>query len=80
MAVPIYAKYFSVEDIEGLTKFYQTPLGKKTLSVLPQTVIEMQTASMQLGQKVGRESMEEVLTEHPDLKKALEDAAAAPGN
>lgn len=78
LAVPIYAKYFSTEEIDGLTRFYQTPLGKKTLSVLPQTMIEMQTESMKLGEKIGRDSMVEVLDEHAELKKALTEAAATP--
>jgi hypothetical protein len=78
LTVPIYAKYFSKEEIEGLTRFYQTPLGQKALSVLPQTVVEIQTESMKLGERLGRESMVEVLDEHPDLKKALEEAAASP--
>jgi hypothetical protein len=80
LTVPIYAKYFSKEEIEGLTRFYQTPLGQKTLSVLPQTLVEMQTASMNWGEKLGREAMVEVLDEHPDLKKALEEASASPKN
>jgi len=78
IAVPIYDKYFSKEEVEGLTRFYQTPLGKKALSVLPQSLTEMQTASMKLGEKLGAEAMTEVLEEHPDLKKALEEAAASP--
>lgn len=76
LTAPIYAKYFSKEEIEGLTRFYQTPLGQKALSVLPQTIVEMQTESMKLGERLGREAMTEVLDEHPDLKKALEEAAA----
>jgi hypothetical protein len=78
LAVPIYEKYFSKEEVEGLTRFYQTPLGQKALSVLPQSMVEMQTASMKLGEQIGREAMIEVLDEHPDLKKALEEAAASP--
>jgi hypothetical protein len=78
IAVPIYDKYFSKEEVEGLTRFYQTPLGKKALSVLPQSLTEMQTASMKLGEKLGAEAMTEVLEEHPELKKALEEAAASP--
>ncbi len=78
LAVPIYNKYFTKDEIEGLIRFYQTPLGQKTLSVLPQTLVEMQTSSMKLGEKLGRETMVEVLDEHPDLKKALEEAAASP--
>jgi hypothetical protein len=78
LAIPIYDKYFSLEDIEGLTKFYQTPLGKKTISVLPQVLIETQAAGRKYGEEAGRQAMMEVLEEHPDLKKSLEEAGAAP--
>ena len=76
LMVPIYDKYLTKEDVNGLAQFYQTPLGKKMLSVLPQLVIETQTAAMNMGQELGRQAMMEVLTEHPDLQKALEDAGA----
>jgi len=78
LTIPIYDKYFTQDEIEGLTKFYQTPLGKKVVTVLPQVLVESQTESMKLGEKYGREAMAEVLDEHPDLKKGLEEAATAP--
>jgi len=80
LAIPVYAKYYTTEEIEGLTAFYKTPLGKKTLSVMPQTVIDMQTAGKKMGEELGRQSMLEVLAEHPDLSKALEDASGGPQN
>jgi hypothetical protein len=80
IAIPIYDKHFSLEDIEGLTKFYETPLGKKATSVLPQVLLEAQAAAKKLGEQMGRESMIEVLEEHPDLKKSLEEAGAAQKN
>jgi hypothetical protein len=80
LAIPVYDKYFSLEDIDGLTKFYQTPLGKKAISVLPQVLLQAQAAGKKLGQEMGRQSMIEVLEEHPDLKKSLEDAGAAQKN
>ena len=73
-AVPLYDKYFSREDIKGLIEFYQTPLGQKALSVLPKLSIEMQGEGMKLGEKLGRQSMMEVLSEHLELQKALEEA------
>ncbi len=76
-AVPLYDKYFSREDIKGLIEFYQTPLGQKALSVLPKLSIEMQGEGMKLGEKLGRQSMMEVLSEHPELQKALEEAQQA---
>jgi hypothetical protein len=73
-AVPLYDKYFSHEDVKGLIQFYGTPLGQKALSVLPKLSMEMQGEGMKLGEKLGRQSMLEVLSEHPELQKALEEA------
>lgn len=78
-AVPIYDKYLSAEDIKGMIQFYQTPLGQKTLSVLPQITAAMQSQGQKLGEQIGRESMLEVLSEHPDLAKAMEDARTGAG-
>ena len=76
LSIPVYDKYFSKEDIDGITQFYQTPIGKKVLSVLPQVLIESQTSAMHMGEEIGRQSMMEVLAEHPDIEKALEEAGA----
>src|SRR5262249_30306476 len=48
LSMPVYDKYFSKEDIDGLIQFYQTPIGKKVLSVLPQVLIESQTSAMHM--------------------------------
>ena len=79
-AVSVYDKYLSDEDIKGLIQFYQTPLGQKTLTVLPKIVVEMQQNGQKLGQQIGQESMMEVLSEHPDLAKQLDEAGKAAGS
>ena len=71
MAVPIYDKNFSHEEIRSLIAFYQTPLGKKTISTLPRLSAELQDEGRKWGESLGRESMQEVLAEHPDLEQAL---------
>jgi len=75
--VPIYAKYYSDDDIKELIAMYQTPVGRKMLSVLPQIAAESQAAGKAWGEQIGRESMLEVLNEHPDLQTALQNAANA---
>jgi len=80
ICVPIYAKYCSKEEIDRLSVFYSTPLGKKSLSVTQKATFEIQLISMKQGELWGRESMMEVLAEHPDLAKALEAASAGPKN
>ena len=72
--IPAYDKYFSDEEIQQLTAFYQTPIGAKAIKVLPQLMNEVMTSSQAWGQQLAQECMKEVLAEHPDLKQAMEQA------
>jgi hypothetical protein len=74
LGIPIYDKYFSHEEIKGLIQFYQTPLGQKMLSVLPKMTAEIVDLGQQWGADLGRQCMQEVLAEHPDLESAMEAA------
>jgi hypothetical protein len=71
MIIPIYDKYLTTEDIDGLTQFYESPLGQRALKVLPQIVQEAQAAGFQWGQRMGQEAAQEVIAEHPELKDTL---------
>lgn len=57
LVVPIYAKYYTQEDLDGLIAFYQTPLGQKVISTLPQISQE----SVQAGQAWGQQLAEQVI-------------------
>ncbi|HLV95891.1 MAG TPA: DUF2059 domain-containing protein [Candidatus Acidoferrales bacterium] len=74
-AVARYDENFSDEEIKGLLEFYQTPLGRKVVAVLPQMTAELQEDGRKLGQDIGRDSMLEVLSEHPDIAQALKEAS-----
>ncbi len=50
---PIYDKYYSTDDLEGLLTFYRTPLGQKVLKTTPQVVQESAIAGQQFGQALG---------------------------
>src|SRR5437763_1129174 len=78
IAVPAYNKYYTHEEVLGLIEFYSTPLGKKTISVMPNLMGELQEAGRKWGEGLGRDSMIEVLSEHPELEKALEAAKKGP--
>jgi uncharacterized protein len=75
LAIPAYGKYFSAQEIKDLIKFYESPLGQKIASVLPKMTAELQEAGSKWGENLGRDCMQEVLSENPDLKKAIETAA-----
>ena len=74
MAVPVYDKNFTADEIKGLIRFYETPLGQKSASVLPRIAIELSLSGQKWGEELGRQTMQDVLREHPDLAQALEAA------
>ncbi len=66
--VPIYDKYLTHPEVKELLAFYQTPLGTKLRSVLPQITQESMMAGQQWAQKLG-----------PDIDKRVEDALKREG-
>jgi hypothetical protein len=78
LIIPSYDRNFSHQEILGLIEFYQTPLGKKSVSVLPKLVAESQEEGRKWGEDLGRKSMLEVLAEHPEFAKAIEEAQKNP--
>jgi hypothetical protein len=77
LVVPVYARNLSDDDIKGLIRFYKTPLGRRWVSVLPKVQAEMAPAARSWGEQVGRQSMKEVLEEHPELEEQMKAAAEA---
>jgi hypothetical protein len=75
LVVPIYDKYYTDEEIKSLIQFYETPVARKMLAVLPKVLEESQAAGNKWGEELGRQSMTEVLAEHPELQAAQEDAS-----
>jgi len=47
--IPVYAKYFTFEEVLQLLAFYQIPLGRKTVEIMPLLSQE----SVQVGQAWG---------------------------
>lgn len=71
---PLYDKYLTDDEIKGLIQFYQTPLGQKAVNVMPKLVAESQQEGRKWGEALGRQSMMDVLSENPELEKAMENA------
>jgi len=74
-AIPVYDRHYSSSEIKELIRFYETPVGQKLLKELPAVSAELQQAGSAWGEDVGKQTMMEVLAEHPDLAKALEAAS-----
>lgn len=53
VAIPIYHKNFTAEEVKGMIEFYSTDLGKKTIRVMPSLLNESMQAGQQWGQSLG---------------------------
>lgn len=72
--VPIYDRAFSKEDIQGLVKFYESPLGQHVVKVLPQVVEDSQNTAAKMDQEAALNVLRGMSNDYPELKKILPDA------
>lgn len=79
--VPIYAKAFSMEDIQSLTQFYESPLGQRMVKTLPDVVQQSQAAGIQIEQASALKILRSMADDYPELKQMLppEGGESAPG-
>jgi len=54
--IPLYDKYYSLQDLKAANTFYESPAGQRILSVTPQITQE----AMKIGQAWGQEKAQEV--------------------
>jgi uncharacterized protein len=71
--IPIYDKYLTVEDLNGLLEYYRSPLGQRMLKVLPEIARESQETGFALGQKAAQETLEDLKSEYPDFVSPKDD-------
>ncbi len=70
--VPLYNKYYSLDDLKAANAFYQSPAGQRILAVTPQ----LMHASMQIGQAWGQKVGMKVEKEIEDEKAAAKSGAS----
>jgi hypothetical protein len=58
--VAIYDKNLTDEDVQGLIAFYETPLGQRTIRVLPMIFAEAQKVGARRGAEVGARVVEKM--------------------
>lgn len=64
LVIPVYDKHLSHAEVKELIKFYETPVGKKMISVMPAITQE----SMQAGQKWGMDLAQRAKSKADKLK------------
>ncbi len=60
MLIPIYDKHFSHDDIKKIIQFYESPVGKKLVSVTPQLTQDSYSAGEKWGQQLASEILKEL--------------------
>ena len=57
--VPIYARHYTIDEMRQMAAFYQTPVGQKSLRLMPQLMAE----GMQVGQRIMMPRMNKLMQE-----------------
>jgi uncharacterized protein len=57
--IPAYQHHFTADEVEGLIKFYRSPLGQKLVTQMPATMAE----AAQSGQQWGRQRTSDMFSE-----------------
>lgn len=63
---PIYSKYYSEADLDALLKFYESPVGKKMISTMPDLMKDSMEAGKEWGQKIGQKVVDKIIKEYGD--------------
>jgi hypothetical protein len=63
LIIPLYDKYYTVEDLKAVNAFYESPAGQKVLSSLPQIMQESMKVGQEWGEKIGKQAAEEAMKE-----------------
>ena len=60
LIIPVYAKHFSIDELDGLIAFYESPVGAKTVRIMPQITREAMQIGQAWGQSLGPTIVERV--------------------
>jgi hypothetical protein len=53
LIVPVYSKYFTLDELEQLIVFNKTPLGQKVIATMPVVMKECMAAGQEWGRELG---------------------------
>ena len=67
--MPIYDKYYTLEDLRAVNTFYSSAAGQKVLSTLPQVMQESMAVGQEWGQKAGQQLAAEITAESAAKKQ-----------
>ena len=71
ITVSLYDKYFTNEEVLGLIRFYETPVGQKAVQVLPMLIQESMARGQAQGELAASRAMSRLAEEFPELKSVV---------
>jgi uncharacterized protein len=85
--IPVYSRHFTMEEIQAITQFYETPTGQHMVKEMPGVIQETHSLGLQMDQKAAIDVLRGMSTDYPQLKpmlppdntKPAETPAPAPG-
>lgn len=78
LIVPIYDRYYTRDDIRDLTRFYQSPVGQKTIKILPKLSAEAINAGQEWGKGVADRAMRKLKEQGYDKTSSMFAPPASP--
>jgi Uncharacterized protein conserved in bacteria len=78
ISYPIYDKYFTESDLKELVAFYKSPVGKKSLEVMPKMMLDVMKQAQEVFMPKVKKAVDEVMAEEEKRLKASEKPAAKP--
>jgi hypothetical protein len=80
--VPVYAEHLSLEDVQGMIQFYESPLGQRVMKALPQILQETQQRGQVIERTAALSMLKEMSGDYPEIKPLLPESqrpSTAPG-
>ncbi len=68
LILPVYDKYYTLEDLQAANQFYASPAGQRILKVLPQVTQESMVIGQQWGEKMAQQALAEIKAEKEKAK------------
>jgi hypothetical protein len=69
LIIPVYDKYYSLEDLKQINAFYESPSGQRMLQASPEVLKESMVIGQQWGEKLGKQVAEEIKSQNQTTTK-----------
>jgi uncharacterized protein len=69
--VAIYAQNFSIEDLQGMIQFYESPVGQHVMKALPEVLHQTQQQGATIERTAAYDTLREMTADYPEIKPLL---------